>query len=58
MKIKKSLILLLLCRIFIGSMSVYKNRVADKILEDNLEAAGLVLIERTKWCGKTTTYKR
>ena len=39
-------------------MSAYKNRVADEILKDNLEAAGLVLIEGTKWCGKTTTYKR
>ena len=36
-------------------MSNYRNRVADEILKDNLEAAGLVLIEGTKWCGKTTT---
>ena len=36
-------------------MDEYKNRVADEILRDNLEAAGLVLIEGTKWCGKTTT---
>ena len=36
-------------------MNGYKNRVADEILKDNLEAAGLVLIEGTKWCGKTTT---
>ena len=36
-------------------MDGYKNRVADEILKDNLEAAGLVLIEGTKWCGKTTT---
>lgn len=36
-------------------MSEYRNRIADKILQDNLEAAGLVLIEGTKWCGKTTT---
>ena len=36
-------------------MSEYKKRVADKILKENLEAAGLVLIEGTKWCGKTTT---
>ncbi len=36
-------------------MSNYKIRVADTILKDNLEAAGLVLIEGTKWCGKTTT---
>lgn len=36
-------------------MGGYKNRIADEILRDNLEAAGLVLIEGTKWCGKTTT---
>lgn len=36
-------------------MGNYKGRVADIILKDNLEAAGLVLIEGTKWCGKTTT---
>lgn len=36
-------------------MSNYRKRVADDILKDNLEAAGLVLIEGTKWCGKTTT---
>lgn len=36
-------------------MREYRNRIADKILQDNLEAAGLVLIEGTKWCGKTTT---
>ena len=36
-------------------MDEYKNRVADEILRDSLEAAGLVLIEGTKWCGKTTT---
>lgn len=36
-------------------MNKYKNRVADEILKYNLEAAGLVLIEGTKWCGKTTT---
>lgn len=36
-------------------MAQYKKRVADQLLRDNLEAAGLVLIEGTKWCGKTTT---
>lgn len=36
-------------------MGNYRKRVADGILKDNLEAAGLVLIEGTKWCGKTTT---
>lgn len=33
----------------------YKNRVADNILSDRLEAVGAVLIEGPKWCGKTTT---
>ena len=36
-------------------MKNYRKRVADSILLENLEAAGLVLIEGTKWCGKTTT---
>ena len=36
-------------------MKNYRKRVADSILQENLEAAGLVLIEGTKWCGKTTT---
>ena len=34
---------------------VYKSRIADKLLQEQLEAAGVVLIEGTKWCGKTTT---
>lgn len=33
----------------------YKNRIADKLLQEQLEAAGVVLIEGSKWCGKTTT---
>ena len=33
----------------------YKNRVADQLLQDQLEAAGAVLIQGAKWCGKTTT---
>ena len=33
----------------------YINRVADELLELQLEAAGVVLIEGAKWCGKTTT---
>lgn len=32
----------------------YKNRVADRILADKLEASGAVLIEGPKYCGKTT----
>lgn len=33
----------------------YLKRVADELLELQLEAAGIVLIEGAKWCGKTTT---
>lgn len=33
----------------------YKKRIADKLLQEQLEAAGIVLIEGSKWCGKTTT---
>ena len=31
----------------------YKNRIADKLLRDKLEAMGAVLIEGPKACGKT-----
>ena len=41
--------------IFAIVMGIYKHRIADGQLKDNLEAASLVLIEGTKWCGKTTT---
>lgn len=34
---------------------IYRKRVADDLLELQLEAAGYVLVEGTKWCGKTTT---
>ncbi len=33
----------------------YRNRIADKLLRDKLEAMGAVLIEGPKDCGKTTT---
>lgn len=33
----------------------YRPRIADKILQDKLEAKGAVLIRGPKWCGKTTT---
>lgn len=33
----------------------YLYRMADALLQDNLEAFGAVLIEGPKWCGKTTT---
>lgn len=35
--------------------SMYKSRIADKLLLEQLEAAGAVLIQGPKWCGKTTT---
>ncbi len=37
------------------SMSEYKPRIIDKILEERLEAKGAILLEGPKWCGKTTT---
>lgn len=37
---------------------MYKNRIADKLLSNQLEAAGVVLIQGPKWCGKTTTAKQ
>ena len=30
----------------------YKKRMADTLLEENLDAFGAVLIEGPKWCGK------
>ncbi len=33
----------------------YLNRIADKLLQERLEASGAVLIEGPKWCGKTRT---
>lgn len=33
----------------------YKERIADRILEEKLEAMGAILIEGPKACGKTTT---
>ncbi len=33
----------------------YRKRVCDEILEDKLNLMGAVLIEGTKWCGKTTS---
>lgn len=37
------------------TIGIYRNRVADKMLRNQLEAAGVVLIQGPKWCGKTTT---
>lgn len=36
-------------------MNNYKPRIADRLLEEKLEAVGAVLIEGPKFCGKTTT---
>lgn len=36
-------------------MKEYRQRIADMLLRDKLEAFGGVLIEGPKWCGKTTT---
>lgn len=38
-------------------MKTYLPRLIDKILSDELEAFGAVLITGPKWCGKTTTAK-
>ena len=35
-------------------MNGYKNRVADRLLAEKIEAFGAVLIEGPKYCGKTT----
>ena len=36
-------------------MEGYKPRIADQLLADLLDACGCVLLEGSKWCGKTTT---
>lgn len=36
-------------------MDEYRPRIADKLLAESLEALGAVLVQGTKWCGKTTT---
>lgn len=33
----------------------YRNRIADQLLQDQLEAAGIVVVQGAKWCGKTST---
>ena len=35
-------------------MKEYRNRIADQILTDKLDAMGAVLIEGPKYCGKTS----
>lgn len=36
-------------------MDKYFDRVADKILAEELSGMGAVLVQGPKWCGKTTT---
>lgn len=36
-------------------MKNYRERIADKLLENKLKGMGAVLVEGAKWCGKTTT---
>lgn len=33
----------------------YRRRIADKLLAEQLETVGAILIQGPKWCGKTTT---
>ena len=33
----------------------YKKRIADELLKEWIESTGCVLVEGSKWCGKTTT---
>lgn len=39
-------------------MSLYRQRIADRLLLRKLSGKGAVLIDGPKWCGKTTTAKR
>jgi predicted AAA+ superfamily ATPase len=39
-------------------MKTYIPRMIDKVLQEELEAFGAVLINGPKWCGKTTTAKQ
>lgn len=38
-----------------GNNLNYRRRIADRLLLEQLDAAGVVLIQGPKWCGKTTT---
>lgn len=40
------------------SVDSYRPRLVDKIIRNELEAFGAVLITGPKWCGKTTTASR
>ena len=41
--------------IMAGNTNEYRKRIADRLLEEKLDAMGAVLIEGPKACGKTTT---
>ena len=38
--------------------NIYKKRIADQMLTDQLDASGAVLVEGPKYCGKTTLAKQ
>ncbi len=38
-----------------GLIMIYKKRIADEMLQLKLRSKGAVVIEGSKWCGKTTT---
>lgn len=35
--------------------NIYKKRIVDTLLKQQLEVAGVILVQGPKWCGKTTT---
>ena len=37
---------------------VYRPRLADVVLREQLDAAGMILVQGAKWCGKTTTARQ
>lgn len=49
---------LYIIQVVIKMDTVYRNRIADKLLAQELEGMGAVLIKGPKWCGKTTTAER
>lgn len=37
------------------NLDTYRERIADRLLAEQLETVGAVLVQGPKWCGKTTT---
>ena len=37
------------------NLETYRERIADRLLAEQLETVGAVLVQGPKWCGKTTT---